>query len=288
MKNFKVIILLLSLSLLNSCEKDELKTEHLANIESIKIKDLANSFSQHFESQETMSVAFEKNKINGFQSKTDENVMTIHVNMTENEVIYTEEDLPSIYSDKQKEFLLKYFNRVANVTNGELLAEIAFYKDLLNSESFGEEEYNQIYAILDVGEQTVTIINEMLPIKSNDSARTGGDLGAYFECIASQGRSIARGMVTGAITGGIRGAVIGGAGGTVVLPGIGTATGAVGGAVFGAASGAVIGAVGATLWSAADCFHLLGGSGSGGSMQSGCAPIGSTAVCVTAPSGGDQ
>jgi uncharacterized protein YcfJ len=53
---------------------------------------------------------------------------------------------------------------------------------------------------------------------------------------------------------------VGAAGGTVVLPLVGTATGAVGGAVFGATLGVVRGATLATIWTAADC-------GAGGSFR---------------------
>ena len=60
--------------------------------------------------------------------------------------------------------------------------------------------------------------------------------------------------VIGVIGGGVVGFKAGAAGGTVVLPGIGTITGAIGGAVFGATSGA-IGSVASTLVVAAiDCI----------------------------------
>ncbi len=258
MKNNNFILLLFSIILLNSCEDDEVSTNKSEDITSIEIKELANSFSQYFESKETLTTAFENSRANYLKAKSGaskEISMTINVDMTSDEVRYYKEDLPSIYSNKQKDFLLNYFNRVANVTNGELLTEISYYKSLLKSQSFEVEEYNQIYVILDVAEQTVVAINDMLPKEdsANYLARSNGDWRGFLKCMGSKGKSIARGMVEGAVAGGIAGAYAGAAGGTVVLPLVGTATGAVGGAVFGAANGAVVSAIGATLWAAADC-----------------------------------
>ena len=59
---------------------------------------------------------------------------------------------------------------------------------------------------------------------------------AYFRCIEKNlGRQVSQAMVGGALIGALNGGLIGAAGGTVILPFVGTATGAVGGAVFGGA-----------------------------------------------------
>ncbi len=261
---FKIIITFFSIILLNSCENDVVKTNNSENITSIEIEELANYFSEYFESKESMANAFEKSNTLRSRTNNESSLGTIYVNISADKVHYTKEDLADTYSDKQKDFLLLYFNKVGNITNGELLTEITYFKDLLEKQSFEEEAYNQIYSILDVAEQTVITINEMLPKEEDTEKNYEGktdDWGDFLACIGGQGSSIARGLVEGAIFGGIAGAYAGGAGGTVVLPGIGTATGAVGGAVFGAAGGAVIGAFGATLWAASDCAGNFASSG---------------------------
>lgn len=269
MRNIKlklkiIITLLFTVILLNSCENDAVKTNEPDLITSVEIKELAYSFSEHFESRETLATAFEKGRINQFQQKSkyeQQDGMTIYVDITSDEVLYSDSDLPDFYTNKQKEFLLAYFNKVANVTDDELLTEIEYYKDLLKNQSFTEEEYNQIYSVLDVGEQTVIAINEMLPKETNTnksySSRSSGDWKDFLVCVGGQGKFIARGMVEGAITGLISGALWGAGGGTVVLPGVGTATGAVGGGIFGMAVGAVTGTMGAIFWAAEDCIHHL-------------------------------
>ena len=283
MKNFKlnvktiIIILIFSFILLNSCENDLVKTNELENITSIEIKEIASPFSKYFESKETMASAFEKSSELRSKTSDEDQLGTIYVNMSADEVHYRKEDLANIYSDKQKEFLLLYFNRIGNINNGELLTEITYYKDLLEEQLFEEEEYNQIYSILDVAEQTVIIINEMLPKEGNiekDYEGKTGDWSDFLRCVGGEGKSIARGLVAGAIGGAIWGSGVGATGGTVVLPIVGTATGAVGGAVFGAAGGAVVGALGATLWAAADCLGSFASSGqaclyTGGTNNSG-------------------
>ena len=275
MKNFKnlkvIITLFLGITLLNSCENDSVISNESVELNSIQIKELTNSFSEHFESRETLTTAFENGRINQLQQKSkneQQDGMAIFVDITSDQVHYSDSDLPDFYTNKQKEFLLAYFNKVANVTNGELLTEIAYYKNLLNNQSFTEDEYKQIYTVLDVGEQTVITINEMLPkatnANKNYSARSG-DWEGFLECMGEQGKFIARGMVEGAIVGLISGSLWGAAGGTILLPGVGTATGAVGGGIFGMAKGAVVGTIGATLWAAADCAHHLGDNeGEGG------------------------
>lgn len=242
----------------------------------IDITKLIGTFSNHYESTETMISAFEEvNETQTLKSgeDNDSDVLTIHVS-TEDVVRYTESDLAEIYSKEQKEFLLGYFNVIANTDDSELLPMIAYYKQELDKSDLTGEEYNQIYSILDIAEQTVVSLNDMLPNDAfNNKAKQSNlysrdpNWDAFVDCMASKGKYIARGLAAGAIAGAGWGAWVGATGGTVALPGIGTAAGAVGGAVFGAAKGAVTGAATATLWAAADCAHHLGSNsnGSGGS-----------------------
>lgn len=264
MKNLKTIsilvLTLVSTILFMSCENEnlEINEEKYAKIDITK---LAQNFSKDFKSKESILSAFKREKANKFLNKSEkEKPFIININTRDKEVKYTKEDLPNFYSNKQKVFLLKYFNRIANVTNGELLTEITYYKSLLIDESFSESEYNQIFPILDVNEQTVLAINKILKRKEKlekSSSQVPDGWWEYLKCLANGGSTIARGLVEGAITGLVGGAILGASGGTAVLPGIGTATGTVGGAIFGMAGGSVVGAFGGALWVAIDCAHHL-------------------------------
>lgn len=60
-------------------------------------------------------------------------------------VIYTKDELSDIYSEKQKEFLVNFYNELANSEDGLILDIVLNYKDLLNNQNFSPEEYNQIF-----------------------------------------------------------------------------------------------------------------------------------------------
>ncbi|SNZ01284.1 hypothetical protein [Flagellimonas pacifica] len=176
------------------------------------------------------------------------------------EVIYKKEDLSDTYSESQKEFLVNFYNELANNEAGYILDVVMKYKVLLNNQNFSSVESNQIYSILMTSEQSILIFDKINEVGSDEdklikSSFSSKGSGCGFWCCMRKnaGKAIGRGIAGGAITGAISGGYYGATGGTVILPGIGTATGAVGGAVFGAAAGAVVGGVTSAVWTTVDC-----------------------------------
>jgi len=267
------------MGLIFSCTNEKIENQELVSVDyrqlSLDVDEHLKSFTPYFETQESLISTYERFKVEPkIEKSSDETLITINVDISSDSVEYTIEDLADIYSDEQKIFLVEYFNEAANVKGSELTYVISKHKSKLENTSFDNEEYDQIFSILDTAEKTVVLIEDMLSTSinsKNDNSLSAKD-NCFWECMAGEGRNIARGIAGGAIGGAIWGGSTGAAGGTVVLPG------AVGGAVFGAASGAVSGAIGATLWSAADCAVQCGGSSGGGG--GGCTrvsePIGNT------------
>lgn len=257
MKNFKIIItLLFSAFLFSNCEVDGIEPNN-NNFKSEEFDELINLSSKYYENKKNMIIAFENFVIDENKKNKSSNIeldkIIINVNFSDDEVLYKKEDLPNFYSKKQKDFLLNYFNKIANVNDDELLEEIYFYKKLLTTKSFEDQEYRQIYPILDVAEKIVISSTSKLLKENNLSKRRGG-VDYFLSCMKGKGNSIGRGLVEGAVTGLISGSTYGAAGGTVALPGVGSVTGAVAGGIFGMAGGAVTGAIGATAWATMDCM----------------------------------
>ena len=286
MKTLKqTLILITSMGLIFSCTNEKIENQEFVSVDyqqlSLDVDEHLKSFAPYFETQESLISTYERLKVESQSEKSsDDLLITINVDISSESVEYTIEDLADIYSDEQKIFLVVYFNEVANIKGSELTYVISKHKLKLENASFNNEEYDQIFSILDTAEKTVVLVEDMLSTSINsksDNSLSAKD-NCFWECMAGEGRNIARGIAGGAITGGITGAYIGGTGWTVVLPGIGSATGAVGGAVFGAAGGAISGGIITTFFSAADCATQCGGSSSGGG--GGCArvsePIGNT------------
>tara|TARA_B110000908_G_C10155942_1_gene403638 strand:+ start:203 stop:1072 length:870 start_codon:yes stop_codon:yes gene_type:complete len=288
MKNLKqTLILLTSIGLIFSCTNEKTENQEFVGIDyqqlSLDVDEHLKSFTPYFETQESLISTYGRFKVEPQSEKSsDDLLITINVDISSDRVEYTIEDLADIYNNEQKVFLLTYFNEAANVKGSELIYVISKHKLKLKSTSFNNEEYDQIFSILDTAEKTVILIEEMLSSsissKTNDSLSAKGN--CFLECMAGKGRNIGRAIAGGAITGGVTGAYIGGTGGTVLLPGIGTATGAVGGAVFGAAGGAISSGIITTFFLAADCAIQCGGSGS--ASGGGCAktPGQEIYVCV--------
>lgn len=279
MKNLKqTLILLTSMGLIFSCTNEKIENQELVSVDyqqlSLDVDEHLKSFTPYFETQESLISTYERFKVEPkIEKSSDETLITINVDISSDSVEYTIEDLADIYSDEQKIFLVDYFNEAANVKGSELTYVISKHKSKLESTAFNDEEFDQIFSILDTAEKTVDLIEDMLSksINSkNDNSLSAKD-NCFWECIAGEGRNIARGIAGGAITGGITGGIAGGTAGTVVFPILGTATGAVAGGVFGAAEGAIYGAVGAAFFSAADCATQCGSSSSGGG--GGCARV---------------
>lgn len=273
MKNLKSIIYLsLLLLMISSCtsDNDNLKTEsQQIDYEklSLGLKENVVSFSKMIEYDESLS-----NDVNEFIETGDESIFLKKnykfkqlKKKSEDKILYNKEDLSDVYSEKQKEFLVSFYNDLSNSENGYILDIVLSYKKSLNKQNFNLEEYHQINTILISSEQSILVLDGVIAEDENSEEKSSfssknSDCGFWCCMRKNAGRAIGRGIAQGAIIGGISGAFYGATGGTIVLPGIGTATGAVGGAVFGAAAGAVSGAVGNAIWQAVDC-------GGGGALK---------------------
>jgi hypothetical protein len=255
-----VILMLLMITACTS-ENDSLKIEsQQIDYEKLNLglKENIISFSKMIEYDESLSKDIDK-----FLEIGDETIFlrkqsTLEKSSTEEKITYNKEDLSEVYSENQKEFLVSFYNELANSEDGFILDIVINYKNSLNDQNFSSEEYNQIYTQLITSEQSILVLDGITKEdmnyerKSSFSSKSYGD--GFWACMRKKaGRAIGEGLAQGAIVGAISGAYYGVTGSSVVLPGIGTATGAVGGAVFGAASGAVVGAVGGALWTARGC-----------------------------------
>ena len=267
MKNLKSIIYsALMLLIITACtsENDNLKNES----QQIDYQNLNSGLKESIISFNKM-VEYDKpleQEINQYLESGDDSYFqkVASKKSIKESIVYTKEDLSDVYTDKQKEFLVKFYNELSNSEDGFILDVVLNYKDLLNSQNFSSEEYNQIYTLLIASEQSILVLDGIIDdvnteLKSSFSSKNSG--GGFWDCMRQKaGRAIGEGLAQGAIVGAISGGYYGATGGTVVLPGIGTATGAVGGAVFGAAGGAVIGALGGAFWTARNC-------GGGGALK---------------------
>ena len=285
MKNLKqYLTIVFSLILAFSCTNETIEKSELQQINydelNLKVDEYLSSFEAHFKSEKTLLNAFESLH-NETEKSSEVPLMTINIDISSDRVEYTSEDLADIYSIEQKVFLLKYFNEAANIRGSELREVILKHKSKLESIVLSKEEYNQIFSILDTAEKTVIYIEEM--VASTQSSKNYYSLSeksnCFWDCMAGKGSTIGRGMVEGIVVGTISGGIKGAAGGTIILPGIGSATGGVGGAVLGAAGGAVIGAIGGTFWASADCAIQCGREKTTASR--GCVNIsGANKVCL--------
>ncbi len=166
---------------------------------------------------------------------------------------FSKNDLSDSFSENQKTFLISFYNDLAN-PDRSLNEIILHYNSLLISSDLSKNEKGQILVQLTIAESTLKVIDQLLMNFEFSDPNDGNACDAYQNCINENlGRNVSQGMVWGAVTGGIAGA----AGGTVVLPGIGTTTGAVGGTVFGAAQGATVGALGGAVWTSLNCTRTL-------------------------------
>jgi hypothetical protein len=273
MKNLKPIIyVILILLMITACtsDNDNLKFEsQQIDYEKLNLglKENLISFSKMVEYDKSLS-----NDIDEFLETGDESIFLkkdyqhkLSRKTIEDKVLYKKEDLSDVYSESQKEFLLNFYNELANCEDGNILDIVITYKDLLTKQNFTSEEFNQINIILVASEQSILILDDLTTEDDNfqqKSSFSSKSSNCGFWCCMrlKAGRAIGRGIVQGAIVGAISGGYYGAAGGTVILPGVGTTTGAVGGAVYGAAAGAVVGGVGNALWQAVDC-------GAGGGLK---------------------
>ena len=266
MKTLKQITVVVFLQgLIFSCTNETIEKNDLQLVNydelNLKIDEHVNSYASYFESRETVLETLEQ-FLNNAKKSSREPVMTIYLDLTSEKVEYTKEDLADIYSNAQKVFLLAYFNEVANAKGSDLLDIIAKHKLALKNTALSNEEYEHIAFLLESSEKTITLIEESLfeASATGKGNNVSSKRDCFWNCMASEGSNIGRGIAGGAITGGIAGTIAGGTAGTVAFPLLGTATGAVAGGVFGAAEGAIYGMVGAAFFSTADCLTRCAGN----------------------------
>jgi hypothetical protein len=167
------------------------------------------------------------------------------------------EDISEYYTDVQKKYLFKLYSNIyndkINLTEdfNNLISEV----DNLNASLKEKEELKyQIITFEKIIRDSEVVIEQIL----NRGIAQRSNCDAYFRCIEKNlGRQVSQAMVGGALIGALNGGLIGAAGGTVILPFVGTATGAVGGAVFGGAKGAIQGAIVGAFWTLANCMKTL-------------------------------
>lgn len=177
---------------------------------------------------------------------------------TEEKVLYKKEDLSLIYPDRQKEFLINFYNELGNSEDGYILDIVLSYKELLKNKNFSTEEYNQIRPILLASEQSILVLYGSTPKDINYKKKSwilnGRSEEVVWDCMREKaGRAIGEGLVRGAIYGGAAGFYYGVVGGTLVLPFFGTAAGGAGCAIFGAVGGAIFGAHAGVFYALTTC-----------------------------------
>ena len=254
-KMFFVIVMMIVAFVVNtSCSNDALKTENeVKNVDYTslklntqkKISLISARFDDETKLRNMVTRYVGVRKVDLSRKKVYDNGFTLPVS------------LPIHYSDKERSFMLSFYNELANCYDDKILDLISKKRLEINSKNFSDDFKNEVdflfYTFEGVAKEVFKVRNEIggTSLQSKPKPTTGS---GFKECMGRQGRDVGRAIVIGVIGGGVVGFKAGAAGGTVVLPGIGTITGAIGGAVFGATSGA-IGSVASTLVVAAiDCI----------------------------------
>ena len=168
--------------------------------------------------------------------------------------------LPIYYSDKERGFMLLFYNELANCYDDKILDLISKKRLEINSKNFSDDFKTEVdflfYTFEGVAKEVFKIRKE-IGGTSLQSKSAGLGLKECLEKNGASGKAIGRNLVFGAVTGAVAGGYAGATAGTFTVPILGTAVGAVGGAVFGAASGSVSAVVGGLFWPAIDCFRVL-------------------------------
>ena len=254
-KMFFVIVMMIVAFVVNtSCSNDALKTENeVKNVDYSSLKlntqKTISLISARFDDETKLRNMVTRyvgvRKVDLSRKKVYDNGFTLPVS------------LPIHYSDKERSFMLSFYNELANCYDDKILDLISKKRLEINSKNFSDDFKNEVdflfYTFEGVAKEVFKVRNEIggTSLQSKPKPTTGS---GFKECMGRQGRDVGRAIVIWVIGGGVVGFKAGAAGGTVVLPGIGTITGAIGGAVFGATSGA-IGSVASTLVVAAiDCI----------------------------------
>jgi hypothetical protein len=239
-----------------SCNNDALKTENeVVNIdyESLKlntqkkISSISAKFDDEAKIRNMVSKYVDVRKVDLSSKKTFNSDFTFHVS------------LPVHYSDKEKIFMLEFYNELANCYDGKILDLISKKRLEINSKNFSNDFKNEVDFLFYTFEE---VTNEVFQVRKVGAEtylqkKSTNGLKECLEKNGASGKDIGRNLVLGAVTGGVSGAYVGGTAGTFTIPGFGTAVGAVGGAVFGAAAGAVSSVVGGLVWPAIDCIRYV-------------------------------
>jgi hypothetical protein len=182
---------------------------------------------------------------------------------TEEKVLYKKEDLSLVYTDRQKEFLINFYNELGNSEDGYILDIVLTYKELLKNQNFSTEEYNQIRPILLASEQSILVLYGSTPkdinYKKKSSFSSKSSEKVVRDCIRKKGGiTVGKSIVRGAIFGAAAGFRYGVVGGAIVLPFFGTIAGGAGCAIFGAVGGAIFGAYVGAIYVIAICNGKVG------------------------------
>lgn len=255
----KKILLLILLITIISCNQNHSSNSYV-EINSIEYKnelDNINTIPKEI-IKDISNYIYDPINSNTSEFKESEISILLNYKIEEFEISEFEiEDISNYYTEIQKKYLFKLYSNIydgkINLTKefNELLSEI----DNLNASVKEKEELKyQLITFEKIIRDSEIVINQILD--RGIARRSNCD--AYFECIEKNlGRQVSQAMVGGALIGALNGGLIGAAGGTVLLPLVGTATGAVGGAVFGGAKGAIQGAIVGVFWTLTNCMKKL-------------------------------
>ena len=210
MKNLKSIIYLTLILLITACtsDNDNLKVES-QQIDyqelNLGLKENIISFNKMIEYDESLKQKVYEYRATGnelvFQRITTEKAIR---QSEEESVNYKKEDLSDVYSERQKKFLIDFYNKLANSEDGNILDIVIEYKNSLINQGFSTEEYEQINTLLVASEQSILVLDGIIETgedaiqKSSFSSR-GSDCGFWCCMRKKAGKAIGRGIVTGAI-----------------------------------------------------------------------------------------
>lgn len=256
---FVIVMMIVSIAVSISCSSDAIKTENeVKNVDYTslklntqkKISLISARFDDETKLRNMVSRYVGVRKVDLSRKKVYDNGLTLPVS------------LPIHYSDKERGFMMSFYNELANCYDDKILDLISKKRLEINSKNFSDDFKNEVdflfYTFEGAAKEVFKIRNEIGGTSLQSKPKPGGS--GLKECLeknGASGKAIGRNLVFGAVTGAVAGGYAGATVGTFTVPILGTAAGAVGGAVFGAASGAVGAVVGGLFWPAIDCFHYI-------------------------------
>ena len=254
---FVIVMMIVAFVVSTSCSNDALKTENeVKNVDysSLKLNTqktislISARFDDETKLRNMVSRYVGVRNIDLSRKKVSDNGFTFPIS------------LPIYYSDKERGFMLLFYNELANCYDDKILDLISKKRLEINSKNFSDDFKTEVdflfYTFEGVAKEVFKIRKE-IGGTSLQSKSAGLGLKECLEKNGASGKAIGRNLVFGAVTGAVAGGYAGATAGTFTVPILGTAVGAVGGAVFGAASGSVSAVVGGLFWPAIDCFRVL-------------------------------